>query len=192
MKTLHPDSSKIWTLEEFLQLEEVNHPCELINGKLFESPALPPYHQEIAGRLFVLLFDAASATDSEAYYSLSLFIDKCNVFQPDILYLSPEKRSFISERGIEGPPDLVVEVLSPVHSQNDKGIKKKTYLEFGVNEYWIVDPFQKNITVYTQSSGQNVPSHIFSGKDSVSTPYLSTLTFNLDKIFSNLCVDPVS
>jgi len=81
-----------------------------------------------------------------------------------------KKISFITQRGIEGPPDLIVEILSPFNSRTDMVTKKNTDLEFGVNEYWIVDPFQKNITVYTQSSGQNVPSHVFTGKDKVSSP----------------------
>jgi Uma2 family endonuclease len=78
---------------------------------------------------------------------------------------------------------LVVEILSPFNSRTDKVTKKNTYLEFGVNEYWIVDPFEKNIMVYTPSSGQNAPSHTFTGKDKVSSPNFPTLTFDLDKIF---------
>ena len=113
----------------------------------------------------------------------SLQNNQRNSFEPDILYISPKKISFITQRGIEGPPDLIVEILSPFNSRTDMVTKKNTDLEFGVNEYWIVDPFQKNITVYTQSSGQNVPSHVFTGKDKVSSPSLSTLTFDLDRIF---------
>ena len=184
MKTLHSNPSKILTLEEFLQLEETTHPCELINGELIMSPVPSPNHQEVSGLLYVLFFNAAAASGGKVYYSpIGLFVNQHNYFEPDILYISPEKRSFITQRGIEGPPDLVVEILSPFNSRTDKVTKKNTYLEFGVSEYWIVDPVQKNITVYTQLSGKNAPSHVFAGKDRVSSPNLSTLTFDLDKIF---------
>jgi len=184
MKTLHSDPSKVWTLKEFLLLEETNRPCELINGELIMSPTRSPNHQEISGLLYILFTSAASVAGGKVYYSpIGLFINQHNLFEPDILYLSPKKLSFITRRGIEGPPDLVVEILSPFNSRTDKGIKKKTYLEFGVGEYWIVDPFEKNITVYTPSSGKDVPLRTFTGKDKVSTLMLPTLTFDLDKIF---------
>jgi Uma2 family endonuclease len=187
MKTLHSNPSKILTLEEFLQLEETNTPCELINGELIMSPSPTFEHQTILGRLYVLFFHAAEATGGTACLSpFDLHIDEHNVFQPDLMYLSPEKKSFIKARSVKGPPDIALEILSPSNSRTDKVTKKNTYLEFGVNEYWIVDPFQKNITVYTQSSGKNLPSHIFTGKDSVGSPNLPTLTFNLDKVFSDL------
>lgn len=184
MKTLHSDPSKIMTLEEFLQLEETTHPCELINGELIMSPVPSPNHQEVSGLLYVLFFNAARATGGKVYFSpIGLFVNQRNYFEPDILYVSPKKLSLITQRGVEGPPDLVVEILSPFNSRTDRVIKKNTYLEFGVDEYWIVDPFHKNITVYTQSSGQNAPSHIFAGKDRVSSPNLATLAFDVDTIF---------
>jgi Uma2 family endonuclease len=61
-------------------------------------------------------------------------------FQPDLLYLTKERITYVSQRGIEGQPDLVVEVISPSNLFKDRNIKKKKYFEFGVREYWIVDP----------------------------------------------------
>lgn len=148
------------------------------------SPVPSPNHQEISGLLHVLFFNAAAAIGGKVYYSpIGLFVNQRNYFEPDILYISPKKLSFITQRGIEGPPDLVVEILSPFNSRTDKVTKKNTYVEFGVNEYWIVDPFQKSITVYTPPSGKDTPLHIFTGKDEVNSLSLPALTFNLDKIF---------
>ncbi|MEO1098560.1 MAG: Uma2 family endonuclease, partial [Bacteroidota bacterium] len=57
----------------------------------------------------------------------------------------------ISERGLEGPPDLVIEVISPSNSFVDRYTKKKAYFKFGIKEYWIVDPSNKSLEIYLLS-----------------------------------------
>jgi Uma2 family endonuclease len=184
MKTLHSDPSKIWTLEEFLQLEETNTPCELINGELIMSPTPTFLHQTILGRLYVLFFHAAESTGGTACFSpFDLCIDERNVFQPDLMYLSPEKKSFITPRSIKGPPDIAVEILSPSNRHNDTGRKKKGYLRLGVSEYWIIDPPHKNISIFTPASGGEIPIHVFAGNDEVTSLVFPTLKFRADTIF---------
>lgn len=54
----------------------------------------------------------------------------------------------LTERGVEGPPDLVVEVLSPATAARDRGVKLERYRLYGVPEYWVVDPDQRTIEVW--------------------------------------------
>jgi Uma2 family endonuclease len=64
----------------------------------------------------------------------------------------------LTERGIEGPPDLVVEVLSPSTAARDRGIKLERYRHFGVPEYWLVDPEENTIDVWTLAQGSREPT----------------------------------
>lgn len=69
MKTLTIDRSKVWTVEEYLRLEESNTPCELINGELFTSPSPNPFHQEVLSNLNDFLKGAAKRIEGKVYFS---------------------------------------------------------------------------------------------------------------------------
>lgn len=145
MNRLTIDKTKDWTVEDYLLLGEIKTPCQLINGELIMSPVPKPNHQKVSRRLFKLI-DKATAGKGELFYApVDLYIDNKNVFQPDLVYLSSKHTASLTERGIEGPVDLVVEIISPSNSYTDRNQKKKKYLEFGVSEYWIVDPANETI-----------------------------------------------
>jgi Uma2 family endonuclease len=59
--------------------------------------------------------------------------------KPDLIFMSHERAHYISERGVEGPPDLLVEVLSPSTEARDRGIRLRRYAASGVTHYWIMD-----------------------------------------------------
>src|SRR5207253_2863949 len=68
--------------------------------------------------------------------------------EPDLLYLSPQRLHLISERGVEGPPELVVEVLSPSTQRRDRTVKLRRYARAGVPHYWIVAPATRSLEAY--------------------------------------------
>ena len=84
-------------------------------------------------------------------------------------------------RGIEGPPDLLIEVLSPSNRAHDQVRKRELYARAGVREYWIVDPEQRVIEII-DGRGLTV-HHIDSGSESVlRSPLLGELAVSLDEI----------
>ena len=101
---------------------------------------------------------AASASSSTAPSRLSnskvfvaptdCILSNVTVVQPDVFYIAADRLAIISERGIEGAPTLVVEVLSPSTAHLDRGRKMKLYAEHGVLYYWIVDPESCSIEAY--------------------------------------------
>lgn len=147
------------------------------------SPAPKPNHQKVSRRLFKLI-DKATAGKGELFYApIDLYIDSKNVFQPDLVYLSSKHTASLTERGIEGPVDLVVEIISPSNSYTDRNQKKKKYLEFGVTEYWIVDPANQTIEIYTPAAGQDIPVLYLSGNGRVQSNAIPSLSFELKELF---------
>jgi Uma2 family endonuclease len=73
------------------------------------------------------------------------------------VFVRKGRANVLSDRGVEGPPDLVVEVLSPSTEPRDRGVKLERYRRFGVAEYWIVDPEGCTIEVWELASGAEAP-----------------------------------
>ena len=148
------------------------------------SPAPTPYHQQISKKLFRLL-DAVGKDLGEVFYApIDLFIDKKNVFQPDLLYVSNKNKSFITKRGIEGPPELIVEIISPSNTFSDRNTKMKKYLEFGVAEFWLIDPGNKTLEVYLRVQDNPEVPHLFLAEEGeVTSTIFSNLSFELREIF---------
>jgi Uma2 family endonuclease len=115
---------------------------EVIDGELFVTP--PPVwgHQYASSRLHIYVGQHVYANRLGALVSapVGVVLDDENGLQPDLVYVSAERAGIISERGIEGAPDLVVEILSPSTRARDLGIKLRRYANAGVPHYWVVDP----------------------------------------------------
>jgi Uma2 family endonuclease len=70
---------------------------------------------------------------------VGVVLDESTGVQPDLVYVSRERLGLISARGVEGAPDLVVEVLSPGTAVRDRGIKMRRYAAAGIPHYWLID-----------------------------------------------------
>jgi Uma2 family endonuclease len=185
MKTTVIDRSKSWTVEDYLLLGELSTPCELINGELVMSPSPSPYHQTISSNLNDVLKTEAKKIGGLVFFSpIDLYIDQKNVFQPDLVYVAPENKHIITGRGIEGVPDLIVEIISPSNIFTDRNRKKKIYLQIGVKEYWIVDPAHKTLEIYTPTSDTDIPQLYLVEEGKVNSIVLPNLKFDLREIFT--------
>jgi len=71
--------------------------------------------------------------------------------QPDVLWAIPEKASRFLRLGLEGPADLVVEVISPESRTRDRREKFHEYAQVGIREYWLVDPMKRSCEVFRLS-----------------------------------------
>ncbi len=69
-----------------------------------------------------------------------------------------ERVDLLSDRGVEGPPDLVVEITSPSTAGRDGGVKLERYRLYGVAEYWVVDPDARTIDVWDLAGGAEEPA----------------------------------
>lgn len=138
---------------DFWELPE-GEPAELIRGRFVMSPSPHPSHQAISMALGHWLYEVARKTGGFAVAAPAdvAFADH-TILQPDLLYIAKQRRSII-KRCIEGPPDLVIEILSDFGKRRDRVDKLQLYAEFGVAEYWIVDPREQQIDFLVNKNGR--------------------------------------
>lgn len=142
-----------WTsmsTEEYLSTPETTRPRELAYSVVREPPA--PYftHQEIVFRTARLIHDhvARRGLGRIALAPVDVVLDRqANlVVQPDVLFVAAARTSIIRDQ-VWGAPDLVGEVLSLGTKAHDRVQKLAWYRQYGVREYWLVDPFAEQVTV---------------------------------------------
>jgi len=178
------DNTREWTVEDYLQLGEESW-YQLINGELIMSPSLSLKHQITIGKLFRILDDFGQTINALAVLSpIDIYFNDKNVFQPDALLVSNERKNVLSERGLEGAPDLIVEVLSLSNSKYDRYEKREKYHEFGVLEYWIVDPNNEAIEVFDLQNQPDKPAIYEIGDGQFNSLIFPELKVDLKKVFS--------
>jgi Uma2 family endonuclease len=124
---------------DYWQLPE-GTPVELLRGRFMMSPSPIPLHQIVIGRLNRILQKAELADGGLALLApMDVVLADDTVVQPDLLYIAKDRRIIVQNR-IEGPPDLVIEVLSPATERRDRLEKLDLYARYQVAEYWMVDP----------------------------------------------------
>lgn len=155
------DLNGTYTYADYL-LWQFKERVELIKGRIFKmSPAPNTSHQLISsklqGNLFVHLKDKSCYLFS-APFDVRLFDMKKSAFvnrdiytvvQPDLCVVCDKNK--LDEKGCLGAPDLVIEILSPGNSKKEVDNKFDLYQESGVREYWIVQPIDQNVFIFTLS-----------------------------------------
>ena len=183
METLIIDTSKKWTSREYLQLEE-NPNQQLINGKLIMSPSPLLIHQKILKFLSIKLNEYAQKNSDELFFApVDVFLDDFNVPQPDLVYILKENNDKLTDKGINGAPDLIVEIISPSNSYIDRYEKKALYQKFKVPEYWIVDPGNKTLEIYQLANENYELAQYLSESGQINSPILDSLDLKLEEIF---------
>ncbi len=120
---------------------------EVIEGDLYVTPAPAWIHQRVVMRLAFAIgaYVFPRRLGEVVTAPTGVVLDEENGIEPDIVYVSNDRRGIISERGVEGAPDLVVEVLSPSTRSRDLGIKLRRYAASGVPHYWTLDPLARSL-----------------------------------------------
>lgn len=144
------DSVKL-TYEDLLALPDDGMRHELIDGEHYVTPAPRPAHQILAGNLHLLIgnYLREHPLGVVMFAPLDVVLSRHDVVEPDLIYFSRERFArHVCERYADGPPDLVVEVVSPGTRRRDVVTKRRLYERMRIAEYWIVDPRTETVTVY--------------------------------------------
>jgi Uma2 family endonuclease len=115
-----------------------------------------------------------------------VLLSRHDIVEPDLVFVSKERLQILTEKNIQGAPDLVIEILSGSTKRIDQGIKLERYERFGVQEYWIVDPDRNTVTVYRLERERFQKTSVLSAEaeDGLDTPLLPGLELRLAEVFA--------
>jgi Uma2 family endonuclease len=137
-----------WSYADLATLPEDGTRYEIIDGELYEMPSPTWAHSQVIASLISLLLPVLQRLGARwATAPLNVFFAGADPVQLDLVVLLPGGRARPARRGIEGPPDLLIEVLSPSNRGHDQVRKRTLYARGGVREYWIIDPDTASIEI---------------------------------------------
>lgn len=177
------------TYDMYVEMPEDGARHEIIDGALeMMSPGPSTVHQSVSGELEFLLKQSCKTNYKIFDAPLDVILSETTVLQPDILMIHRSRLHIVTLRGIEGPPDLVIEILSPGSRSRDKVLKMKSYAEHGVPEYWVVDTEARTLEQYRLMDQVNVYMlhQLFEAEDSVYSDKIPCVQFSVKSIFTEL------
>ena len=185
------DPENEYAIDEFL--EYVNDPenqCarfELVDGYIVAMAGNASFnHQRISGYLLRMIGNYLEGSVCEAVHDTNVYlynesIGKCrNVFQPDILIGCDKDK--MTNRGYEGTPEFIIEIVSQSTARNDYVTKLNRYMEFGVKEYWIADHESNKILVCLNNGDKPPTINEYTFSDRVPVGVFKDLTINFNDI----------
>ena len=139
-----------WTYDEFARLPNDGNRYEIIGGELFVTPAPSLTHQKAVTAITLALGGFIRAHELGELYvgPVDVLFAEGDYLEPDLVFVRADRTAILKDRGVEGAPDLVVEVLSPSTAGRDRTIKRERYAAFGVAEYWVVDARTRRVEIY--------------------------------------------
>jgi len=166
--------------------DELRH--ELLGGEHVVTPSPVTRHQAVSLRLAVLLGEWAERTGAGAVFAapFDVVLSPPDVVEPDLLFIRKDRLEILTEKNVQGAPDLVVEILSEGTRRRDEIVKRDLYARCGVEEYWIVDPELETVKVYRREGGERyrrTAELARENDDTLTSPLLPDFAAPLERIF---------
>ncbi len=167
MYTVPLPKEHIHTIKDIYNLP-AGRRAELIDGQMYDMAPPNTQHQRISARLLAKIMqyidqNSGSCEVFPAPFAVFLNKDDYNYVEPDISVICDSDK--ITDKGCNGAPDWIVEIVSPGSRRMDYYKKLDLYHAAGVREYWIVDPLRPIILVYDMEHDESPV--IYSFHDSV-------------------------
>ena len=176
------------SIHEFRQTEFDNDEAyyELINGYIMKKSAPRPQNQRISMKLSIQLgiFIKENKLGELFASPIDVFLDNFNAFQPDLVFVPTENLHIITDDGIIGVPDLIIEIISPSSVLRDRIDKKNVCERLKVKEYWIIDPQNQEIEIYSEENGRyELLSGVSIFEGELKSNILERISINLTELF---------
>jgi Uma2 family endonuclease len=174
-------NTKRWTLEELHSLPDDGNKYELVRGELFVTPPPNDDHETILSRLSRILDRYVEANGlGLVYHPRSVVRVDGSEVEPDLMVRRPLPG--IKDAWERAPrPILIVEVFSPTTRRRDQVQKKKLYLDLGIDEYWMVDPERRSVTIVRPAHADRVVTDLLTWNPTAAN---APLELRLDSLFA--------
>lgn len=183
----HPDTRL--TYDDLEYFPDDGKRREIIDGELYVTPSPNLRHQVLVGRLHVAIANylAARPGPGRVYLSpLDVVLSPHDVVEPDLLFVGSDQLDVLTPKNIQGPPALVIEVLSPGTRKTDEQVKRRLFARVGVREYWLVDPELDLVKVSRREDGSFRRVAELTAEDSgtLMSPLLPGFSLALGELFA--------
>lgn len=183
-----PKPQERYSWQEYLAWQ-TDERFELVDGIPYAmSPAPSRRHQEIAGALFNQVYNTLTEDPCRVFvapFDVKLTDDLCDeaptVVQPDLTVVCEESQ--LTEQGTSGPPNLVVEIVSPDSGVTDRRRKFDLYERYGVGEYWIVDQEEELVEVYVLADRHYRRDAVLASDEVIASTMVPAITVDLSLVF---------
>lgn len=174
------------TYEDYAAIDDGNR-YELAGGQLeLMSPSPTVTHQFISLEMFKKFTQTCETDFIILYAPVDVILSSTEVRQPDIILINRKRMEILSKRGVEGAPDLVIEILSPSTLKRDKIDKLKSYSYYGIPEYWIVDHATGVLEQFILENKRYELINIFQGNELVTSPNIPCISFTMLDIMEKI------
>jgi Uma2 family endonuclease len=173
------------THKDYLQFPEDRFRYEVIDGELYMSPSPKVLHQRTLLQLSVILqnFLNIKPIGEIIIAPIDVVLNDSDIVVPDIIFIASANKKILTENNVQGAPDMIIEILSRYNPSNDLVRKKALYELYGVKEYWIVDPQEKAVVIYSLVNGKYAEARQLERKDKLRSAMLHGLEIDLEDIF---------
>jgi Uma2 family endonuclease len=178
------------TYDDFVRIPDDGRRHEIIDGKHYVTPSPNLGHQELIGRLFldVALYLRQHPGAGRVFLSpLDVLFTRWDIVEPDLLFVAADQTDILTELNVQGPPALVVEILSRGTRKRDLTIKRRLFDRGGVRGYWAVDPKMHLVMVFARQNDGSFPQVATLSRDRdevLTTSLLPGLTIRLSELFA--------
>jgi len=182
-----PDNKTQYTVDDYWLFPEDNVRREIIDGELHVTPNPVRKHETAVGSVLKHLRSFLESHPLGTVYSaLSVVLSDTDVVEPDLVFVTAERSASVTDDGIEGAPDLIIEVLSGGTRRIDETVKRDLFEEAGVREYWLVDPDERNVRIWRAEKQKfAAPLDLLAlAEDAIESPLLPGFSLPLPQIFS--------
>ncbi|HAA81038.1 MAG: hypothetical protein XD65_0207 [Caldanaerobacter subterraneus] len=187
-----PKREEIYTYEDYLNWPEEQR-IELINGQVYLMAPPSRIHQEVSGAIYNQFYNYLKDKECKVYYApFGVKFPSGNeksdkeiktVVEPDIVVVCDKSK--LDDEGCKGAPDLIVEITYPSTARKDKIEKFNLYEKHGVKEYWIVEPENKIVSVFTlQENNRYGRPDTFTIGDKIKVSIFEDLVIDLKDVFN--------
>ena len=182
-----PELRYDWTYSDYARLPDDGNRYEVIDGELLVTPSPSPLHQRIVFRLAMAL-DRYTGRHGLGLLipDVDLLFQTGQFLRPDLLVVPEGGRTSITNRGVETAPLLVVEILSPTSGAIDRVKKPARYGDFGIPEYWVLDPEERCAWVWRFAEGATSPQRIEGRLEWQPADVPETLGIDLEELLAPL------